>query len=338
MSDHEEEDKRAKQLEEARKRVEELKKKKNKKKNKKKTKKDATTTDISEPTDSELNSEKEGTLDVETEISEEPKAEKETEENSKGEDKEEEYTNEMSAEPKELITEDTVLDEENNEKTIAEENITEESVKETEVPLNDTVKTVEENVIEPLQSDEIKENSRENSVHQTLKEVDELFGNDTEQTSDFLTTIEKAKEENEISELKEQLEAMQAENKKLKFANMDHETTIEELESEIKSFKEQLAKSVADLNVSRTECELYKNKLQDAENRLSQRDTQSKVQFASFNSPSPVLSAQSGSSFNGLASNMPQPSIDRVVLNKWHGWNPDMTTWRSIGSGPIVEF
>ena len=172
------------------------------------------------------------------------------------------------------------------------------------------------------------------------QDSDELqFDDDNVAEGDFLTTIKKAKEEQEITNLKQQIEDLSAEIKKLKFLNIDRESTIEDLETELQSTKEELSRTKAELETVKEENARLRKELEDSEMKLRNADRSPTIQFSDFNSPVlPAAKTAGSGSFGHGFQDIQTHSVDRVVLDQWRNWDIDMTTWRSIGTGPIIEF
>lgn len=121
-------------------------------------------------------------------------------------------------------------------------------------------------------------------------------------------------------------EEILAENKRLKFENMEYETTIDELREQNNNLSLRLQQLQAQLNASQSQLQQVQAQLQDTQNQLAHQTSQSNSTFST------------GSEQENIWLNPPQPNIDRDAIRKWKNWNLDMTSWRSIGSGPIVEF
>lgn len=159
----------------------------------------------------------------------------------------------------------------------------------------------------------------------------------------FMESIEKSKHDEELAQLKEENEALKKsnselteklsqltkENKDLKFLKMDHVDQIETLEAQITDLQSKLAKAKVD----------GPTQSQQQQNLQTPYDFDENVSL----SPSPSFAAQPNfpstfSQFN-LGRNESTQSLGEVKarLNKWKGWNLDMTSWRTVGSGPIVE-
>ena len=333
MSENNEvEDKRAKQLEEARKRVQELKKKK-KNKNKKNKNKNGIDTEVDadeKKVGEEIQNKDDSTTNTANNNSDSNACINE-EENTREEEKEE------------------------GEATAAKEVGTKEIS-------NDSKVNVVENTSKERDSDEESKLELDNKTFKQDEEsntVDELFSNGSDNkngSDDFLTTIEKEKQVNEIFELKEQIQKLLEENKKLKFINMEQETSIDELQEEISELKIKLKESEDQINVISVKLKETESKLGNTEssrepfndNNYDHTNTSNTVlKFASFQSSSgtntPVQSTYSNSTITPwnvskhISNKSPQVVVDRVLLDKWKNWNVNMTTWRSIGSGPVVE-
>ncbi|CCH59759.1 hypothetical protein TBLA_0B09420 [Henningerozyma blattae CBS 6284] len=178
--------------------------------------------------------------------------------------------------------------------------------------------------------------------------------NDNE--DDFMSTIKKEQEKDKIEKeenaMKQQITKLTEENKKLKFVNMDHETTIEDLkesivekdqkllnlENQLKQLQDKVLQTELQLQQKITELQQNTNQnptSQQQYDNISSPPISKPLSFANFNSGSPIVSNPN----SAPGSPMPQPmNVDRSLLRKWKDWNVDMTTWRSVGSGPIVEF
>ena len=339
----EEDEKRAKQLEEARKRVEELKnkKKKNKKKNKKNKNKDTEQTDASE---SDIN--KEDTVEKnESETAETTKidnieVESEPVETLDITDEKPEHSpaNESEAEGTDIKDEVPQLEAEKLESHTEEEPITEhveeDIVESTPDVVEDTqhVTITEIKPVPETETEPIPETIETTAAIATTKndDVNQLFDDDAnvDEGDDFLSSIQKEKDSIEIEKLNEQIKKMAEEIKKLKFMNMEQETTIEEQEAELEENK-------ISLQNANNEIDTLKSKITQLETGRNSQEPAPVMQFAQFNSPQPnqnMVDNNNGQQY------IQEPVIDRVMLDKWHNWNIDMTSWRSIGSGPIVEF
>lgn len=193
----------------------------------------------------------------------------------------------------------------------AEEKVAEENVAKEEVP-HDTEAQAADEKLKP------KAESPSNDTSQ-------LFSGEDEQESDFMTTIKKQNEEEEIRRLREELDAKASECKTLKFVNMEQETTIEELEAEVKRLLEQVEATQQELHNTTEKLKETETKLASAEQLAAES---SRLHLSPFNTVVPTEDSTQHVSMN----------IDREALDKWRNWNVDMTSWRSIGAGPIVEF
>ncbi|QLL30468.1 hypothetical protein HG536_0A02850 [Torulaspora globosa] len=269
----EEDDKRAKQLEEARKRVEELKKRN--KKDKKKKKQTKETEKASES--------KTGSLEIAEESSKEPE-----------------------------VTE--------------EENVVEASTEEVPQSQDDTAA---QSAGEKLES-----NSQKPKGESPSNDTSQLFSDEDEKESDFMTTIQKQNEEEEIRRLQAELDAKASECKTLKFVNMEQETTIEELEAEVKRLLEQVAASQQELSDTAEKLRETETRLAAAE-QLASNAEPSRLHLSQFSTVGPVGSTEESTQHHVSSHVM---NIDREALDRWRNWNVDMSSWRSIGAGPIVEF
>lgn len=271
----EEEDKRAKQLEEARKRVEELKKKSKKDKKKKKQNKEVESADES----------KAGSQDIPQEQSVE------------AETGDEEYSVEPS--------------------------------KPEEIPESQADDSAKQPVQETLEVNDQKSKSQSPS-----NDTSQLFSDDNDKEPDFMSTIQKQNEEEEIKRLKSELDAKSTECKTLKFVNMEQETTIEELEAEVKRLLEQVTIGQQELHNTTEKLKETEAKLASAEQSAANADA-ARLQLSQFNTRD-SLPPQEDSIQRDVSRQI--VNVDREALDRWHNWNVDMTAWRSIGAGPVVEF
>ncbi|CCD23356.1 Bug1p NDAI_0B03210 [Naumovozyma dairenensis CBS 421] len=306
MSEQEAEDKRAQQLEEARKRVEELKKKKKNKKNKNKKNKAKEKEDENETVDVDTNEDL--TPAPEVSINQDvPEAEAEDD----------------AVATKEQENEDTSLKPEEEEVTAVQET----EADETESAVKSEKITGEEKIDETVSNVE--------NISTGQKEEENLFDSNNTEPSDFLKTIQQEKKKDKINQLNQKLEELTIENKRLKFTNIEQDTDIEELEAEIAKLKQSLQAKDAEL-------ERTKDELKEALEERKSRPEANPFQFASFNDGSSGMNSHDGfidtTRGAGRSTQIQTPKVDRVLLNKWRNWNVDMTSWRSIGSGPIVEF
>ncbi|CAI4058118.1 hypothetical protein N7582_001023 [Saccharomyces uvarum] len=339
MSEQDAEAKRAKQLEEARKRVEELKKKKNKKgkgkKNKNNNVTDTTGSDTPEVESTPGEELAEGQLTtVDSNKSEnEPKHVEENKENEEEEELEEEGGSDAVVHEEKIKVGDelhTPVEEENLENAKKEED--QEILSHAEN--NETIGTAQSPVVEEAEEPQgEKESSHSPAV------ADDLFGGDENEESDFLTTIEKQREEDELSKLRAELEKLIQENKQLKFLSMDNETTIDELQEQLQERDDTINSLQYDLQTTRDELTATQQSLREAETKSARTTTASPVQFADFSASTHnnSTSSKSTASFAPMARSN-HVEVDRVMMDKWRNWNVDMTGWRSIGSGPIMEF
>lgn len=279
MSDQE--DTRAKQLEEARKRVEELKKKSKKDKKKKKQAKNT----------------------------------EETKETSESENLEKETTAELPE----------VTSAVEEEKAVEKEKV----INEAEIQITD--KADEAAKLEAPSIAVLNPSIDLGAAKESSNDASQLFDNDANDESDFMDTIKRQKEADEIQRLETELEATTAECKKLKFINMEHETTIEDLQSEVEHLQKQFQNSQQELQTALQNLTEAQSKL-----TLQQANDSAPLQFAQF--PGSTNQKAVGDTYQEPSNEHYKPEVDRVALNKWRCWNVDMTSWRSIGSGPIVEF
>lgn len=159
--------------------------------------------------------------------------------------------------------------------------------------------------------------------------VDDLF---PDSGPSFMDSIKQSqadeallKVQQENQSLKEEVAKLKADNKSLKILKLDHLDQIETLESKVADLESKLAKAKVDSSHNTVPGSAY-----DQDDNLSLSPTPS-FQQQSF--------PTSFSQFNSLHKNESQLSITEIKarLNKWKNWNIDMTNWRSVGSGPIVE-
>ncbi|CCK68233.1 Bug1p KNAG_0A05690 [Huiozyma naganishii CBS 8797] len=337
------EEKRNKQLEEARKRVEELKKKKKTKGKKgKKLKKDgegagADTSDGT-PAAGDI-PDGEG---VPGDLSDEPRAIEE--DAGEGSTKVDELSvdvpstedltqvpeDEPSLDGAEVTGKDSVESKKEEPSVDAAETANDNSVEVKEEPSGDAVETANEESVEVKKEESFSQGAAQ----------DDIFGSHTEGESDFLETIKKEGEQNQAEQLTQQVTELTELNRKLKFTNIEQESTIDELTEEIGALKLRIQQLQNSLTETQT-------RLTAAEERPASPTLQktgprgASVEFASFQTGSPApdksLSAGYFDSSRSQTQRIEEPVVDRVLLDKWKNWNVDMTTWRSIGSGPIVS-
>ncbi|SCU90469.1 LAMI_0E02212g1_1 [Lachancea mirantina] len=310
-----EDDQRAKQLEEARKRVEELRNKKKKKGKKKKTQAEddeSATKEKDEDTvkdavvevkdqDKEVTPQNVENAGVEDAREDEEKqdvaelAEEEVEE--AGEEAGEEAREEAGEEAGEGDADAAIPDSENGKTEISKEN--------------------------PLDGKPVG--------HQA--NVEDLFSTSDAQEPDFLTKLAEEKEIDAKKALQEQVENLTQQLKKQKFTNMDHETTIEELEEKVQDLQSALESCKQELEATKRELEAEKRKpaMLLVENSSGNE--------SSLNSPPLFTKFTSHASGEHAWPTMTPVAthVDRALIDKWKNWNVDMTSWRSIGSGPIVD-
>lgn len=187
--------------------------------------------------------------------------------------------------------------------------------------------------VEAAQPQEEKESSHSSAT------AEDLFDNDDNEESDFLATIERQKEDDELSKLRAELEELTQENKQLKFLNMENETTVDDLQEQLQEREDMINSLENDLQTIRDELMVTQQRLKEAETKSGRNSTPTPVQFADFNtSGNNSTPLQSATNFAAPMARGNHVEVDRVMLDKWRHWNVDMTTWRSIGSGPIMEF
>lgn len=348
MSGDEEEAKRSKQLEEARRRVEELKKKSKKnKKNKNKQKSSQEGGDQKEDSPQVTSTDEGAPVVSQSEVedntnilkSQLPQASAALEEEEKPE------LNVVNIDAETGPINDSTKNEETHDIVANEQHTNEVSLSEDEQhverPKDKEASSAEGEVtIENPPTLEKSENAQVDSKSgDTLPEsnTSELFSNDDNDETDFMGTIEKKKEQDKIKQLTEQLENVTAERKNLKFVNMEQESTIEELQGQVVQLQQQLISCQDELQLVKAELEGSQKRLHQMEG--ARTDTSPPpMKFAQFNTTASAPERQNASLYPGGSTTVIQSNIDRSALNKWRNWNVDMTTWRSIGSGPIVEF
>lgn len=135
--------------------------------------------------------------------------------------------------------------------------------------------------------------------------------------------LSRVQEENQS--LKQELEKLRTENKSLKMLKLEHLDQIETLEVKVTDLESKLAKAKVDSSS-------HNNAGPSA---YDQDDAFSLSPTPSFQQSFPTSFSQ----FKPHHKNESQLSVAELKarLNKWKGWNIDMTNWRSVGSGPIVE-
>ncbi|QEU63054.1 Bug1 [Kluyveromyces lactis] len=310
MSELTPEEERARKLEEAKKRVEELKKKnKNKKNKKKKDKEDLEAAEVKTETETELEP-------TDTNVSESPV-------NSD----EQPVVEEAKAEEKAEINPDAKGNDNNEEKSEKEsvknkEDTEEEALEKgaTDIPNPAEEVSKEASVVQQKEEEPIEAKSTD--------EVEELFGGNDDKEKDFLSTIQEQKSQDEVINLKEEVSKLKDQVKQLKFVNIDQESSIEELEEQISIMKSQLNDKTAQLLSVQQELSTSR---QEVEQLRATRSSQlTPVEFSSFDRHSPSKFEPSRQ--------IQHPTTDPVLLAKWKNWNVDMTNWRSVGVGPVVEF
>lgn len=133
----------------------------------------------------------------------------------------------------------------------------------------------------------------------------------------------KSQKENEL--LKKELEKLKNENKSLKMLKLEHLDQLETLEAKVSDLESKLAKARVDSSNHNTL----------GPSAYDQEDTLSLSPTPSFQQNFPTSFSQ----FKPHNKNESQLNLSEIKarLSKWKGWNIDMTSWRSVGSGPIVE-
>jgi chromosome segregation ATPase len=187
-------------------------------------------------------------------------------------------------------------------------------------------------VEEPVKVEESEVDERAEETNQCAPDVPDLFENSG---PSFMESIQLAKLDDELTQLKEhnqkltsenssleqQLEDLKKENKSLKLVKMDHLDQIETLQEKIRDLESKLSRAKVDSSAAQS--------AYDQDDNLSL-------------SPSPPYQRpQIATSFSQFDLNKNDSSLSLAELkarfNKWKGWNIDMSSWRSIGTGPVVE-
>ena len=193
-----------------------------------------------------------------------------------------------------------------------------------------------------MSKDELKEVSKDepNPADEPSQEsndpVSSLFG---DSGPGFMETIQQAKIDDEIAQLKKQNEELKKtnaelseanaqlklDNKSLKLLKIDHLDEIETLQAQVQDLTLKLSRAKADASTTAPSHSGYD--YQDDNFTLSPSPTYQQ----------PPITSTTFSQFN-LDKNESTLSLTELKarLNKWKGWNVDMTSWRSVGSGPIV--
>lgn len=299
MSEPIPDDERARKLEEARKKVEELKKKKNKKKNK--SKKKELTTDVEEeaPETPDNLDENDATADVLVE-----------DQVNKADD----------------ISSDQVLELENPGSVDADqiEGSAEETKKEESTATGvDEFEDKDEKKV-GVEGEDENENKEVAVETKTNEAGDDLFADEVG-ADDFMTTIQAKKEEQAIETMRQEIQDLKEQLKKLKFVNMEQETMIEELEEEVGALKSQVSSKEDEIKGVRSQLSEMDVELTTLREHIS--ESKQSLEFSSFQKHSPVAQVASPAT----------TSLDPAVLQKWKNWNVDMSSWRSIGIGPVVQ-
>lgn len=193
---------------------------------------------------------------------------------------------------------------------------------------------VTKSVSEPTQ-EEIKEDVPQTG-HSAEAEgsSSDLFG---DSGPSFLETLQQAKSDDEITQLKqqnqklteenkallEQLEELKNVNKSLKLTKMDNLDQLETLEHQVKDLESKLAK--ARIDGSGVSHSAYDN---DDQFTLSPTPSYQQPQMATTFSQFNLEKQHESSLTLGEL---------KARLNKWAGWNVDMSSWRSVGSGPVYD-
>ncbi|CCH44682.1 hypothetical protein BN7_4250 [Wickerhamomyces ciferrii] len=187
------------------------------------------------------------------------------------------------------------------------------------------------NVDVPSSGEQKQELEESKSKQQTA--ADDLF---PEEGPSFMDTIKQAQADDTLEKtqlenntLKADLEKVKKENKELKLLKLDHLEQIETLEARVADLEAKLAKAKVDSSRSVPTNHLTTGYVYDQDETLSLSPTPSSQQPFST----------TFSQFKPHHNNESQLSLGEIKakLSKWKGWNIDMTNWRSVGSGPIVE-
>lgn len=163
------------------------------------------------------------------------------------------------------------------------------------------------------------------------QDLSPLFG---ESGPSFIETIQKAKRDDDItllkqenqklstenSSLQEQLEQLKKDNRTLKLAKVDNVEQIETLQEQVKDLESKLAKARVDSS--------HSHGPYDHDDHISLSPT------PSYQHPRASTFSQFNLNKNDSAMSLTEV---RARLNKWKGWTVDMSSWRSVGSGPAVE-
>lgn len=337
MSEPTEEELKQQKLEAGLKKYQELKKKKNKKKNKKKSEDvDEEESDLVEKVDAlNVHESQESSVEANTAGIDDACAEVEA-----GDDKATDAVEDKPTDAVEDKPTDAVEDEAANGEAPEKVEEVKEDLPETEHVKEDAEEDTEE--AKDVSKDELKEVSKDepNPADEPSQEsndpVSSLFG---DSGPGFMETIQQAKIDDEIAQLKKQNEELKKtnaelseanaqlklDNKSLKLLKIDHLDEIETLQAQVQDLTLKLSRAKADASTTAPSHSGYD--YQDDNFTLSPSPTYQQ----------PPITSTTFSQFN-LDKNESTLSLTELKarLNKWKGWNVDMTSWRSVGSGPIV--
>lgn len=209
-----------------------------------------------------------------------------------------------------------------------QEKETEATTESSEAPVDKEEKLAEK--LEALAVDEQDVEEKTAGAGQATEDpVDDLF---PDSGPSFMESIKQSqadeallKVQQENQSLKEEVAKLKADNKSLKILKLDHLDQIETLEAKVADLESKLARAKVDSSHNNT----LTASAYDQDDNLSLSPT------PSFQQSFPTSFSQ----FNSHNKNESQLSITEIKarLNKWKNWNIDMTNWRSVGSGPIVE-
>lgn len=152
--------------------------------------------------------------------------------------------------------------------------------------------------------------------------VSELFPDSTELKLQPSETEQIAELQAQLSTLKQANTKLKAENSQLKLLKLEHLDKIETLELANQDLTQKLAKLQVDAH--------QQHGYDDNSPLLSPSPEPFEAHQAQqppFTSFKPLLKNESSLSLNEI----------KIKLSKWKNWNVDMTHWRSIGTGPVVE-
>ncbi|KAH3684483.1 hypothetical protein WICPIJ_004548 [Wickerhamomyces pijperi] len=174
-------------------------------------------------------------------------------------------------------------------------------------------------------------------------ETTDLFGSTTDTQPSFLeVTSEEYKAQiselqTENQTLKNQIESLKTENKNLKFLKFDHLDQIETLQSQIEKLQSDLSKAKTDSSTNIQQNTHNGGNIDEDRVELSPTPTYQQPYFPQLTSRVSV----STSSFDQYRYGQKEAKLTseeiKSRLSQWKGWNVDMTGWRSIGTGAVVD-